>query len=96
MKRDIAKKIFWSQLSIMKKILDLLEFKHGKESEEFVYLKKEVMNKTYDGLKKLFRDLETNKIIKRCECNANLRKGYKDCEKCGGSGYKDFNNAKNE
>jgi len=91
MRKDIAKKVFWSQLSIMKKILDLLEFKFGKENEEFIYLRKEVMDKTYNGLKKIFRELETNKQIKKCSCNANLRHGYSDCEFCGGSGYKDYN-----
>ena len=91
MRKDIAKKVFWSQLSIMKKILDLLEYKSGKESDEFIYLRKEVMDKTYEGLKRLFKDLETNKLIKKCSCDANLRKGYKDCEFCGGSGYRDYN-----
>jgi len=95
MRKDIAKKVFWSQLSIMKKILDLLEFKFGKENEEFIYLRKEVMDKTYEGLKRLFRDLETNKIIKKCTNRCNLRQGYKDCD-CGGSGYIDYNNTKTE
>jgi hypothetical protein len=44
------------------------------------------MDFTYKSLKKLFKSLEEEKIIKKCECKHSLRKGYSDCS-CGGSGY---------
>jgi hypothetical protein len=85
---QIAKAIFHNNLYIMKKILDLGEFKLGKKSDDYKYFKKEVMNSTYDSLKKLFKQLFDEKIIKKCNKKCNLRQGYSDCE-CGGSGYID-------
>ena len=70
----------------MKKILDLASFKFDKRTSEFKYFKSQIMDATYNGLKKLFAKLEQEKIIKKCSCGANVRKGYKKCE-CGGSGY---------
>ena len=77
----------------MKKILDLLEFKLGKKTPDYLYAKKQVMDYFYEGLKGLFSTLEENKIIQPCECKARLRQGYKDCI-CGGSGFK--NKVKND
>jgi hypothetical protein len=85
---QIAKLIFHNQLYIMKKILDLGEFKLGKKSDDYQYFKKEVMDYTYNGLKKLFKQLFDEKIIVKCSCDANLRHGYTDCDLCGGCGYK--------
>lgn len=81
----MPKNIFLTILSIMKKILDLGEFKLDEKS--YKYFKKEVMDIVYNALKKLFKTLESEKIIERCECKAKLRQGYTDCPKCGGSGY---------
>lgn len=83
---QIAKAIFHKNLSIMKKILDLGEFKLGKKSDDFKYYKKQVMDFFYKDLKKLFKQFEDEKILKRCVKKCSLRKGYSDCE-CGGSGY---------
>ena len=83
---QIAKTIFLNSLSTTKKLLDLLEFKMGKTSAEFKYLKKEVFDYAYEGLKKTFKQLELEKIIKKCPNKCNLRQGFKKCE-CGGSGY---------
>ena len=88
MKAQITKLIFLNTLSVMKAELDLFEFKLGKKSDEFKYVKKRVMDLTYKGLKKLFKTLTDEKIIVRCECKAKLRQGYKDCPKCGGSGFR--------
>ena len=85
---ELAKTIFLNNLSTTKKLLDLLEFKLGKESGEFKYLKKEVFNYAYEGLKKIFKQLESEKIITRCPNKCSLRKGYSDCKyNCGGSGW---------
>ena len=82
----IAKLMFLNTLSTMKQILDLGEYKMGKNSSEFCYYKKKVMDYTFESLKKTFKTLEENKIIKKCPNKCNLRQGYKDCL-CGGSGY---------
>ena len=88
MKIQIARTIFLSNLTIMKKILDLVAFKVDKKSEDYKYYKKEIMSYTYIGLKKLFKQLEEAKIIEPCPCNAKLHQGFKDCEDCGGSGFR--------
>lgn len=89
MNSQIASLIFLEQLSVMKKILDLISFKLGKESEDFKYIKSEIMNHTYNNLQKLFKKLEEEKLIKRCEKKCSLRQGYQTCE-CKGSGYINF------
>jgi hypothetical protein len=83
---QIAKGIFHKNLSIMKQILDLGEFKLGKNSEDFKYFKKQIFDFTYKGLQSLFKQLGDENIIKKCPKNCSIRKGYSDCE-CGGSGY---------
>jgi len=83
---QIARNIYLEELSIMKKILDLMAFKLDQRTKEFKYVKAQVMDATYNGLKRLYRKLEENKIIKKCPCGTNVRKGFKRCE-CGGSGY---------
>ncbi len=86
MKIQIAKLIFLEQLAIMKKLLDLLSYKYGKKSDEFLYMKKEIMNYIYQGMKRLFKKLEEEKIIAKCPKHTSLRKGFKECD-CGGSSY---------
>jgi len=84
---QIAKQIFLMTLTIMKSTLSLLEFKLGKTTEDYIYAKKQVMDSTYNNLKKLFKQLQEENIIEKCSCKANLRKGYKPCDLCGGSGF---------
>lgn len=88
MKIQIAKTIFLSFLSTMKGILNLAEFKFGKKSDDFKFFRKETFDCFYKELIKLFKHLETKKIIEKCTCSSNVRKGYSDCPYCGGSGYK--------
>ena len=83
---QIAKTVFLNNVAGMKQILDLLEFKLGKKSPEFSYMKKQVMNSVYQNLKKTFKTLADEKILVRCKCKSNGRKGYSDCL-CGGSGF---------
>ena len=90
---QISKEIFLSSLSIMKKTLDLQKYKLGKDSDEFVYYKSQIMEITYNGLKKLFRLMVEEKLIIRCPNKCNLKKGYSDC-KCSGSGYINLKNKK--
>ena len=87
MKKNVAEEIFLSQLNVMKEVLDLGEYKLGKESKEFSYFKRRVMDVVYNQLKELFNGLAEDKLIKKCSCNANVRHGYTDCPKCHGAGY---------
>jgi len=89
MKINIAKEIYLSHLTTVKRILDLLQLKFGKESEEFKYLKKQLFDYYYTDIKKLFQKLEHENIIKRCPKKCSIRQGYTSCE-CSGSGYINF------
>jgi len=88
MKIQLAKIIFLSSLSMMKKILDLIAFKVDIKSADYKYYKKEIMNYVYTGLKKLFDQLSDEKIIIKCECKSKIRQGYKPCSLCNGAGFK--------
>ncbi len=94
MKIQIAKNIFHSNLSVMKKILDLGEFKLGKKSDDYKYFKKQVMDYFYKSMKKIFKQLEQSNILDKCDCKAKIRQGYSDCKYCGGSGYRNFRSNK--
>jgi len=85
-KIQIAKTVFLVNLDIMKKILDLGKYKLGKDSEDFIYYKQQVMEYTYNSLKKLFKLMVDEKLIERCHNKCSLRNGYSKCV-CGGSGY---------
>jgi len=87
MKIQIASIIYLAQLNTIKKILDLLQLKFGKESEDFKFLKKELFDYFYTDMKKLFIKLEAEKLIKKCPKGCSIRQGYTACEFCNGSGY---------
>jgi NADH pyrophosphatase NudC (nudix superfamily) len=84
-----CREIFLLNLDIMKKCLDLVEFKLGKDSKDFKFCKKEIMNFTFSTLRKFYDDLVKKEIITKCGCKANLRQGYSNCKFCGGCGYID-------
>ena len=86
-KIQLARQIYLTQLNICKKVLDLLQLKFGKESDDFKYLKKEVFNYFYNDMGKLFKQLEEDGLIKRCKNKCSIRQGYTKCEFCSGSGY---------
>ena len=83
----LCREIFLLNLDIMKKCLDLVEFKLGKDTKDFKFCKKEIMNFTYSSLKKFYDDLAKKEIITKCDCKSNLRQGYSSCHKCGGCGF---------
>jgi hypothetical protein len=87
MNTDIIKEIFWLCLGIMKSILSLAEFKLGKNTDDYKYFKKEIMDYFYNGLNKFYENLLKKNILKRCTCGAKVRHGYSPCKDCGGSGY---------
>lgn len=88
MKIQIAKICFLTALGIMKKILDLGEFKLGKKTDDYKYFKKEIMDYFYNSLQALFSQLEKDNILDRCQCKARLRQGFQKCPSCGGSGFR--------
>lgn len=75
-------------LSIMKKILDLGEFKLGKKTDDYKFFRREVMNTVYRSIKNTFNELKKQNILETCSCKSKMRHGYSDCPYCGGSGYK--------
>jgi len=84
---NISALIYQESMSSMKKILDLGEFKIAESNtKSFSYFKSQVMDSTYSALETIFNKMESNGILKKCSCGADLRKGWKDCE-CRGSGY---------
>ena len=85
---NLAKSIFEMQLGIMKNTLKLMEFRFGKENEAFRYVKEQIMNFHYDGLKKFYQQGVIDGMFEKCECGASLRKGWTSCG-CGGSGFLD-------
>lgn len=88
MKIELAKLIFHTNLTVMKKVLDLAEFKLGKGSDEYKYFKSQIMDYFYINLSNLFKTLLDAKLLFKCECGASIRKGYSDCPQCGGSGFR--------
>ena len=85
-KSQLAGLIFLNNLEGMKATLELLEFKLGKKSEDYLYAKKKIMDCIYKGLEKLFRKLEEQNLIVKCSKHKTLRRGYQKCE-CMGSSY---------
>jgi hypothetical protein len=51
---QLAKTIFLTFLSIMKKILDLIAFKCDKNSDDYKFYRKQIMDYIYNGLRDLF------------------------------------------
>lgn len=86
MKIQLARCLYLDQLETMKKLLDLVGFKFDRRTAEFKYLKSQIMDYIYGGLKKQFQKLENEGIIQPCKCGTNVRKGYSKCI-CGGSGF---------
>jgi len=89
---SISKSIFEMQLGCMKNVLKLMEFKFGgRDSEQFKYVKEQIMNFTYEGTRKFFQQGVVDGMFEKCSCGANMRHGWASCELCAGSGYKDKN-----
>lgn len=83
---QIPAEIYLKSLDTMKKILDLGEALFDMRTKQFKFFKSQVMDNTYENLRKLFKYLADNKIIQKCPKQHNLRQGYKPCQ-CKGSGY---------
>lgn len=86
---QLAKAIYLRNMSAMKRVLDLGEFKIGKkDSEDYKYFKKVVMDETYNAMTDLFSAMEGRGMLTKCECGTSIRHGYKPCQNCNGAGYR--------
>jgi hypothetical protein len=75
-------------MASMKELLKTIEFKIGsRESEEYKFLKRIVMDQYYSPMTDFFNNLIKNGILTKCSCGTSIRKGYKECKFCNGSGY---------
>jgi hypothetical protein len=87
---SMTKSVFEMQLGIMKNTLKLMEFKFGgRDSEPFKYVKEQLMNFHYEGLKKFYQQGVSEGVFEKCECGASLRHGWQTCNYCSGSGFRD-------
>ena len=83
-----AKAIYLRMMIAMKAILDLGEFRIGdKNSKEFRYFKKVVMDEFYNAMTELFARMEERGEIKKCPCGTTIRDGYSSCPLCNGAGH---------
>ena len=79
--------IFVTCLETMKETLTLAEY--ALEDRKYKYFKKQVMNLSYESLGKIYRELVARGEATPCECGAQVRNGWSECQLCSGSGYKD-------
>ena len=85
---QLAKAVYLRQMAGMKEILNLGEFRIGsRESKEYKFFKKVVMDQFYNSMLDLFGSLEEKGILERCPCNTTIRQGYKPCPNCNGAGF---------
>jgi len=85
---QLAKAIYLRNMSGMKEILNMGEFRIGnRESKEYKFFKKVVMDEYYNSMADLFATLEAKGVLKKCACGTSIRQGYKTCPDCNGSGY---------
>jgi hypothetical protein len=91
-KPQIAAKIFTRNMSAMKNILSMGEFKFGgKENEGYKFFKKTIMDQIYESLIDTYKELELHGVVVNCGCNSSIiekRGGYNSCQWCNGCGYK--------
>lgn len=88
MERQFAKLVYLRQMAAMKGVLDLGEFKIGsRDSGDFRYFKKVVMDQFYDAMSDVFASMEAAGLLRKCPCGTRIRQGYKDCPLCSGAGH---------
>lgn len=93
-KPQIAAELFIKMLGSMKNLLTMGEFKYsdkgGRNSEGYKFFKKNVMDEFYKSMQDFFKGMEHCGLFVKCTCGASIEKrnGWKECEFCHGSGYK--------
>ena len=85
---QIAKAIYLRNMAAMKEVLKLGEVQlGGRDDPHYQYFKKVVMDQFYLPMIDLFQSLAERGLLERCKCGTIVRKGWKPCPSCGGSGY---------
>jgi hypothetical protein len=85
---QLAKAIYLRNMSGMKEILNMGEFRIGdRKSKEYKFFKKVVMDEFYNAMSDLFSALEEKGVLAKCPCGTSIRQGYKPCALCNGAGY---------
>jgi hypothetical protein len=85
---QLAKAIHLRNKEAMKEVLTMGEFRIGdRESKEYKYFKKVVMDAFYKSTQDVFESLEKKGVIARCGCGANIRQKFNPCVLCSGAGY---------
>lgn len=85
---QLAKAIYLRNMSGMKEILNMGEFRIGnRESKEYKFFKKVVMDEFYNAMTDLFAKLEGRGVLMKCPCGTSIRQGYKPCSRCNGAGH---------
>lgn len=85
---ELAKAVYLRNMSAMKEILNMGEFRIGdRNSKEYKYFKKIVMDEIYNAMSELFAALEEKGVLNKCTCGTTIRNGYKQCPHCNGAGH---------
>lgn len=87
---QLAKAIYLRNMSAMKEVLNMGEFKIGggnRESKDYKYFKKIVMDQFYNSMTDLFSSLEKHGLLRKCPCGTGIRDGFKPCPLCNGAGH---------
>ena len=85
---QLAKAIYLRNMAGMKEILNMGEFRIGnRESKEYKFFKKVVMDEFYNAMNELFAKLEEKGVLMKCPCGTTIRQGYKPCARCNGAGH---------
>lgn len=90
-KPQLAKMLFKQNISTMKQILILGEFKFGdRNSDGYKYYRKKIMNAIYSQLNYTLSIYEKIGLVDKCGCGSSLdkREGYTSCQTCAGCGFK--------
>ena len=84
----LTKIVFEAELTLMKRLLRIGEFKFGENSAAYRYYREEVMKASHGAAKEIFDKLEEEGRIEDCPCGADGT-GWTRCNECGGSGYRE-------
>lgn len=85
---QLAKAIYLRNMAAMKEVLKLGEFRMGgRESTDYKYFKKIVMDQFYNSMTDIFAALEKKGLLQKCPCGTTIRLGYKSCPNCNGAGH---------
>lgn len=74
-------------LTVMTRLLELGEFKFGKDSEEYRFYRREVIKVIRATQQACMEDFKALGLVVECPCEADGSMRRSDCARCGGCGY---------